>query len=119
MTYGQHAPEQDVHRAHRVLRNGASSRPTCSRGGPQRASAFAAATSAGDGPGSRAQTASTSAAYGRAGVEQGEPQQLEARAVLLQQREPVGEVGRGGVLEHRGQVVGQLGVRRTPRPPRR
>jgi hypothetical protein len=43
------------------------------------------------------------------GVEQREPQQLESGSVLLQQLEPVGEVGGGGVLQRCGQEVRQLG----------
>src|SRR5690606_26871191 len=61
----QHAPQQDVEGAHRGPPGGkgASSSPTCSCGGPVRASARAPATSAGEGPGSSAHTASTGAAY--------------------------------------------------------
>ena len=49
-------------------------------------------------------------AYGVLGVDQREPQQLEARPVLLQQRPAGVRVGDGGELEHHRQVVGQLAV---------
>ena len=79
-------------------------------GGPVRARAFAAATSAGDGPGSSAQTASTGAAYGvPASSRASRSSSMPGRCSCSSARPPA-QVGGGGELEDGGQEVGQLGA---------
>ena len=114
---GQHAPEQDVAPASsRWLQSGGSRRgvgssPTCSRGGPLRPAPARRRRRRARRPAAARRPPRRARRTGVPASMQGEPQQLEARPVLLQQREPAGEVGGGGELEHRGQVVGQLAVR--------
>ena len=64
----------------------------------------------GRGPGQQRADRLDGRGVGRARVEQGQPQQLEPGPVLLQQRQPGGQVGGGGELQDGRQEVGQLGA---------
>ena len=109
---GEHAPQQHLHRV-ALSTNGSSrgsygSRPTASRGGPERAIASAACRSAGEAPGSVSQTACSTAPYAALRSGQGESDQFQAGPIALQQVDPVLRADHRGVLQHDRQVVRQL-----------
>ena len=49
-------------------------------------------------------------------LEQGQPEQLQARPVLLQQGGTVTRVGHGGILQHQRQVVRQFAAQIAQEP---